>query len=199
VEDHYDILVKKEQDLVRIYHANGALIDKLPSFHSSKLLKRIGRQAVLNELINFSNPNQRFNVFMDLIPSKGVLTEGEWLSFTVRSEADAYILLLNIDPGGLISVIHPFKEIDLTHIMKADEEFPFRKLGQVRGPFFGTEYLKLFAFKKQPYQMRRLRGLTQFSPEDPAFKVLMGMLRRADNYAQATLQLKTCAKSDIVN
>ncbi len=152
--------------------------------------------AMTKELAGFSYAQQRFNVSVDLIGNKGVLTENEEIGFTVRSEADAYILLLNIDTAGNINVIYPYYPRELAPI-KAGVVKKWEQFGKIAPPWFGTEYLKVFAFEKQPAELKVLKG-AQFAPDDPRLGVLMRMLKKAEGQAaQMTLMVKTCRDEDI--
>ncbi len=183
--------VRRKRDLF-LYLPNGAL---LFGGDEATALAALGRQARVRELIAFAYPKQDFNVFVELLESKGVLVEGDPVGFTIRAEADAYILLLNVDPAGMVNVIYPFYPRELKPLA-AKKPLNLPDIGEVTAPNYGTEHIKVFAFRKKPGALGRIMG-KEFSPEDPLLDTLMEMVR-GDGRAQMTIQVKTAPKKDVV-
>ncbi|MDM8548560.1 caspase family protein [Desulfobacterales bacterium HSG2] len=190
VEKRYDILVKGDKKRYVLYLPNDTMLAEIPRKNPDKVAERLARQVRLKELIRLSFPGQTFNVFMDLIEPKGVLVEGDTIGFTIRAEAESHILLINIDPAGYISVIYPYTRAELGKV----RELRRPELGRVKPPNFGTEYLKVFAFRNRPEALRKLMG-REFPPDSPLFSELMRMIQQAGS--SATLRVKTCAKGDL--
>ncbi len=198
-DKNYDILIKAVGEVYRLYLANDAMLTDVPRTSPDNVTERIARQVLVNGLITFSLPNQNFNVSVDLTEPKGVLVEGDSLGFTIRTEADSYILLVNIDTAGAVNVIYPYTPQEFDKIVRAGQALHLPDIGEVVAPSFGTEHLKVFAFKKRPPALKRFVG-AEFPPTDPLLSELMKMVSGAGkSAAQVTLQVKTCAKKDVVS
>jgi hypothetical protein len=103
----------------------------------------------------------------------GILMEGDTFGFIARPEAASYILLLDIDPAGNVNVLYPYKESELQQI-KGSAVLNLAGLGEVVAPF-GTEYLKVFAFERQPVELKKIMGKT-LTPGSSLYKVLEQMV-----------------------
>ena len=188
VTDQYDILVRKESDTFALYLGNGGVLADIPAHNPQGVSQRISRQVQVKELVGLTFPDQSFNVFVDVVPAKGVFLVGETLGFVVRPEADCYLLLMNIDPAGNINIIYPYKKQELDMIKKG-EKVDLTDLAIVNPPNLGTEYIKALAFKNRP-DLSFLMG-EAFLPDDPLFKQLMDLVDKEKGLAQATLQVNT--------
>ncbi len=173
-----------------LFLKNGELLTEVPR---EELRDRLVRQVRVKELVGFTYPRQNFNVYVDLIGQKGVLLEGEDVGFNLRAEADGYFLLLNIDSTGLVNIIYPYYADEL-NLIPASRGLQRPNLGTVKAPNFGTEYIKVFAFKQRPADLHRFLETDGLSPHDPRFDRLLQMVRTAGDAAQATLMVKTTAK-----
>lgn len=202
VEDGpFDILVtpgaftkRAVQRMVNIYMANGALLDRVPP---RAVAERLSRQTGAQRLIGFSYPDSDFNVFVELMDNKGVLMEDDPVGFVIRSEADAHILLVNIDSTGGINILYPYLEEELAPV-RAGTPLRLPELGYVTPPNFGLEYIKVFAFRKQPPGIEAFMG-ESFTSECPKFEKLMTLIAGGiGGAAQNTLSIKTAARSDMV-
>jgi hypothetical protein len=197
-EKDYDLLVMLNEGVYRLYLPNDVMLISFPQTEPDDVIERIRRQVHIRELTELSFPNQKFNVSVSLIGQKAVLTEGEDIGFVIRSEADSHILIINIDPAGLVNVIYPCYDKELL-IIKANQDLSFPELSKVVPPNFGTEYIKVFAFKKQPESLKNFICAEDLLPTDSRFADFMKMIGSVKNdAAQMTLQVKTCAKKDIV-
>ncbi len=191
-----DIRVSRKRDVFRLHLSNGYPLAALPAGKPDQVVERLARQVKIKGLVGLSIKGQRFNVFVELTGPDGVLVEGDEVGFRVDVEADSYLLLINIDPTGFINVIYPYKREELA-VRKANVDLRLSEIGEVQPPF-GVEYIKAFAFRRRP---PGLAGLVagEFDPMDKRFSGLMDLLRiYGRDGAQTTIQVKTCAKKDIV-
>ena len=195
-EKRYHILIREEGGMYVLYLSNDSILTEIPKQKPDEVVERIRRWARLRDLTGISFPDQTFNVFLDLTDSKGVLVENDAIGFRIRTEADAHILLINIDPKGYISIIYPYNKTELEPV-KAGKELKLPNIGRVLPPNFGTEYLILFGFRNRPPGLEKLTG-AEFPPSDPRFLKLINMIDRARKYAaQTIIQVNTCSKEDI--
>ncbi len=191
-----DIRISRERDAYRLHLSNGYPLASIPVRDPGQLTARLARQVKIKELVGFSAKDQRFNIFVELTGPDGVLVEGDEVGFRVGVDVDSYLLLINIDPTGFINVIYPYTSEELAE-RKANEDLRLPEMGVVQPPF-GVEYIKAFAFKRRPDGLVGLVG-GEFDPMDDRFSALMDLIRACGgDAAQTTIQVKTCAKADIV-
>jgi len=199
----YDLLItsaKKAEKAIRrnlqIYLASGALLAEVGG--SDEAAERIRREVKNREVTDASFSGQNFNVFADIIGSHGVLTEGQSIGFDIRPQADSHILLINMDSKGNINVIYPCSQKELAPV-KAGQTLHLPDLGKIAPPNYGTEYIKVIAFRNKPTALEKFL-CAEISSSDSKFSELIQMIQHdSKDMAQTTLQVKTCAKSDIVN
>jgi hypothetical protein len=191
----YDLLIAKQGRSYLLTLANGFTLVAVAADKPQTVVEVINRRVLLKGLVGLTYPQQKFNVGLDLLGKGGVLTEGDKIGFAIRPEADSHILLINVDPHGFISVIYPYKDEEMA-LVKGGRELRLPDIGEVTAPGFGTEYLKVFAFRQRPVGFERLKG-AEFWPEDPKFNDLLRMLEQAPEAAQMTMTVKTVAKADL--
>ncbi len=196
VKKTHDIKVVQTANGYDLYLASGALLATVPQKDPQAVVARLRRQVQVRKLAAFTYPHQKFNVFIDLIGNKGVLIQDEIIGFTLRTDKDAYILLVNIDAAGNINVIYPYYKNELEPLPGGVEK-RWEQIGKVAPPWFGTEYLKVFAFEKQPESLKDFVG-AEFAPDDPLLDAMMQMIKKqAGQAAQMTLQVNTRRKTDM--
>jgi hypothetical protein len=119
-----------------------------------------------------------------------VFQQGETLNFTLHSEQDAHLLLLDIDSQGNICVLLPESDISKARIAKG-VKLRTRDIGIVQPPL-GVEFLKLFAFRE------KVKGLEGFvggkgvlSPTGKEFAELLALIKRQKGWAETVQQVVT--------
>jgi len=183
------------QRMVNIYLANGALLDRVPP---RAVADRLRRHTGARRLIGHAYPDSDFNVFVELTEPKGVLLEDDPVGFVVRSEADAHILLVNIDSTGGVNILYPYLAEEVAPI-RAGSPLRLPELGYVTPPNFGLEHIKAFAFKQKPAGIEAFMG-ESFTCECPMFEKLMTLIDvNSGEAAQNTLTIKTAPRSDRVS
>lgn len=196
VDESCELIVEKREDGYWLVSKNGNPFTAKPFSSGQEVLKRLERQVKIKRLTELSTPDQRFNVRLDLIGPSGVLVEGGEIGFEIRAEKPSCLLLINIDPTGFIHVIYPAFPRELA-IQEAGRALKLEDQGVVTPPF-GVEYLKVFAFPRAPRELKSLIG-AEIDPLDPELDRLMRLIHNnRAAMAQDTLQVKTCARRDIV-
>ena len=194
-KDDFDLMIKaasagagnnSDTEKFELYLGNGGLLAELPA---SKVLERIKAQAQVKKLLEKKWQNPGSNVFLEILGKQGILFDGDSLGFSIETQSDAYILLINIDHAGNINVVYPYDESE-TAIVKKGQGLHMSDDCKVSGEFLGTEYLKVFAFPTLPAEISKLMG-ESFSPEDPLFNTLLTMLNQQKNAVTTTRMLKT--------
>jgi hypothetical protein len=187
----YDLLVTEGPLGFKLYHGSG---DELASYRAgdtTAVVERIARQGPVLELINFTYPDQDFNVSLDVPGNRGFLKERDQFVIDFSAERDSHILVFDIDSGGTVSVLYPFTKEEAKAVRKGRIPAPPDSLRV--SPPFGTEYLKIVAFVEKPAGFDRWIEAT-FSPIQPDLDELLKMLRTSrGRKAQARLKVVTRA------
>ncbi len=184
-QGRYNVSIERRDDgLVALYHASGDLIAGGFDPRSPALWSRIAGIAQVQALIDLNYGRQHFDLSLELSDGGGFLTPDRLFDITARSDRPAVLLLLNVDKTGTVSVLYPINGGELRPASGLRETF------QVVPPY-GTEYLKLFAFRRAPEGLHRWihRGVDAL---DPDFDRLLRLLREPGvDSAQARLKVVT--------
>jgi hypothetical protein len=155
VPGDFDLLVRREKNVLALYQPGPRLIREYSPAESAAMLTRIAAQANVEELSGFRFPAQTFNLTVDADPVIGgvakkdfqaALRIGQKAAISVSTEKPVYLLVLDIDKEGVISVLYPgpsdpqpFSKTKPEAIFKADAQAPA-----------GTEIVKAFGFIVKP-------------------------------------------------
>ncbi len=165
----YDVAVERRNDgLIALYHSSGDLIASGFGAPPTRLLERLARLAQVQALVDLSYPRQHFDLSLELSTGQGFLTRDQRFDITARGDRPAFLLLLNIDKTGTVSVLYPIHERELRR------QHGLRETFEVVPPY-GTEYLKLFAFSRPPAGLERWIG-RRIDAHDPNLDQLLRLL-----------------------
>lgn len=195
VDEGFDLLAVLNRGKYSLYQANGRLAAEYSSSGFNKLVRRLAGQVEIKKLVGMKFREQEFNVAIELENRRGVLVEGEPVGFRLYSEAACYFLLLDVDSAGMVNVIYPATEDEIA-LSPAKQEIFLQDIGEV-APAFGIDHVKLFGFKNRPVGLERFLGKS-FQPDSMLFKALMELLNAGSGMAQATVQVRTCSKADLI-
>ena len=121
---------------------------------AGEVVRRVARQISVHRLLTEPIAGQDFNVHVEVLernergelapPIEAALSVGRYYEMRYGSEVDAYLLLLNADVQGAVRILVPWTDADLR---------PARE-GRIPDlavfPPTGTEFVKLFAFRRRP-------------------------------------------------
>ncbi len=181
----YHVALESEGDgRVALYHRSGDRIAGGFAPRSQALLRRIARQAQVQALIDLAYPRQDFDLDLDLAGRSGYLYRDQPFEIAAGTDRSAVLVLLNIDKAGTVSVLYPASAAEMRPTRTLYERFEVI-------PPYGTEYLKLLAFRHPPDGLDRwLRR--KVDALDPQFDELVELfLRAAGDRAQARLKVVT--------
>jgi len=181
-----DLIVRSASPAGRfdLYLASGLAISQ-DSLTADQLVSRVEAEPAVRDLLDLKFPNP-FNIGLRVFPAdQGVYFGGDEMRIEAKTAEPAYLLLLDIDIYGAVTVVAPFAESAAPLFNSAE----FKQLGGVSkaGSPFGVEFLKLFAFKQKP------KGLDDWvvkpnpghedpitvTPGSPEFKRLIQLLQSA--------------------
>ncbi len=184
--ESYHVRVERQSHgLIALYHSTG---DRIATGFDERspgpLLQAIARLARARALIDLSTPRQHFDLSLELSGSRGLLSGDQRFDITAHTDRPAVLLLLNVDETGNVSVLYPIHDRELQPAAGLHETFE-------AVPPYGTEYLKLFAFRRPPAGLdewlhRRIDALA------PDFDRFLRLLREPGvDSAQARLEVVT--------
>jgi hypothetical protein len=164
---------------------------------ANDLVDRLGRHRRVRDLVGLTYPEQPFNVFLEIIEKRGIHVEGQKIGFRIRTREKSHILLINIEVNGDINVNYPYFKRELNPVPE-NGIIPLPRISTIKGPDFGVEYMKVFAFAKNHPVLKTLRK-KKFTPASPLFDALMDAVdTTGGNIAQSTVQINTCAKAEVI-
>ncbi|MFL6414415.1 MAG: caspase family protein, partial [Bryobacteraceae bacterium] len=151
----FDVLVQTDASQWRLYDQGGALMEAIPVGQTEKLTTRIRAYNMLSRLRNWSNASQKFNVKLDVEPEhargydalRTSFRINEKATFRIATESPAYLLLLDINKDGRLSVLFPGPD-EKEHGVQVSNS-PIEFAVPITAPA-GSDQLKLIAFPHRP-------------------------------------------------
>jgi hypothetical protein len=145
-----DLVVGAEAGGYRLGERSGVLVAEKP-LSAPQAVMRIAAEPDVRHLANSTSPSQRARI--ELAPyqdgarsHQGVFVNGQKFDLMLRSSAQVWPLVVDIDVTGFVTVLYP--------LPKAKDPVPAGVLLSLGAdgvdPPFGVEYLKAFAFDRKP-------------------------------------------------
>ncbi len=175
VDINPDLSIKKEQGNYLFISKSGDLITQLKHADNQRVIDVIKTQRKINHFLNQAY-QQSFDLELDMFErGRGsTAVEDENVGFTIKSSQDSYVLLLNIDSHGMITVLYPHFPRELNTI-KAFDALELANISKVRPPF-GRDIVIAIAFEQMNESLKSMRGKS-FSIHSPQFNDLEKLLR----------------------
>jgi len=196
----FDMLVQTIGTQWRMYDGSGVLIQAAPDDDAEKLLAYIRGYRTLSRLRNWSNPGQRFNVRLDVEPEhaegydrfRTTFRINEKAKFRIATESPAYLLLLDINKEGNVSVLFPGPSEKERGLQEPNSPVEFAV--PITAPA-GSDQLKLIAFAKRPDGWEswscNSNSCPDFNAADTRMAKLMSMLEADRSIAETSLRVVT--------
>lgn len=202
----HDLLLQRRPGNWSLFRSSHALVRRYADSELETLVARIQAQKEVQQLETLTLSAPSFSLALDAKPvarasASGApfasrFAVGEEFSLVVSLERSAYLLLLDIDPAGSVSILLPSpKEPQPVVAQSALEILRARASAPA-----GSEVLRGFAFLIKPAGLDEFscqsqpNGLScpQLEPGTPAYSRLLQLLRQAGSLqAAATLRLET--------
>jgi hypothetical protein len=161
-QDRFDLLVRQKGGRLSLYHRSLVLIRDYSLSEIEQLTGRIGAQSQVERLLAYRFDGPGFNVDIDVQPVdangvaspdyRGEFSVGETVAVLARVGAPAYLLVLNVDTTGVITVLYP----GIKDVQPVSNRAPVEIVRALIRPPTGTEFIKAFAFAQPP------RGVEEF-------------------------------------
>jgi len=197
----YDLLVRPAGDQWGIYDASGLLVQSLPIQAVGAVASRVRAQGQLAQLRFWSNSAQDFNVKIDVELAaatgydrlRSLFRIGERVKFRIGAERPAYLLLLDINKDGRVTVLFPGSQAGERSRQAPNQPVEF--VVQATPPA-GSDQLKLIGFTEAPRQWpdwacTSATVCPEFAPGEPRMTSLMQMLRTSSGTSETSLRVIT--------
>ena len=167
---------------------NGLQVRSYAAAQRADLMRRLAAELKDRQLMDYAVPHQKAEVTLSFQPEgRGTYCAGQQLDFKLSADRPMNFLLLNVDTAGTITVVHP------SDAQPAKSSSAVLAQGGVQGPYFGAEYMKLFAFADPPGDLNKWISAS-FEPTDARFDELMTLLRTHE-VSEASLVLYTAPRT----
>jgi hypothetical protein len=190
----YDLLVRRGSSGFELYDSSQLAVS-YDALSEKDLLTRVAAQPRIRELLDLSY-SQQFNVALRMQPGdQSVLFDGDDLQFSARTDRKAWLLLLNVEVSGAVTVVYPYNQAPPA--FEPGQEYLVTGSSKVAGPLFGLEYMKLIAFTSKPagydeWNASEKDGPITVAPGTLEFERLMRMLQSTrEGRAETKLRLTT--------
>ncbi len=196
----FDLLVQRAGSEWKTYDGSGTLVQAVPADETEKVLARIRGYRMLSTLRNWSNPGQHFNVKLDVEPEHATGYDrfrtgfriNERATFRIATEAPAYLLLLDVNKDGRVSVLFPGPSEKERGLQGSNQPLEFGV--PVTAPA-GSDQLKLIAFPRRPAEWDAWacssNGCPEFDAADTRMGKLIAMLQADPGAAETSLRVIT--------
>ena len=192
VDKNWDVKAVPQGDKFLLYDAGGVQLNDEP-MPREKALARLRAEPELEQLTELRYCRQSFNLQLESDPAdQGKYVLGQQIQFFAKVDRGAYVLAVDIDQEGGVTVIYPFGAAEP---LKAGKKTPLG-LNAVRSPF-GVDLIKAFAFESKPAGFDKFVApdsskTIYLLPGNPAVKDLLQMLAKdAPDRSETRLQLTT--------
>jgi hypothetical protein len=171
----YDVLIAPGKEGLTIFHASGDVIAALGSSATpDAVAARLQKQLAVRALVDLKFDDQDFNVTVRVPGNRGFLRKGDPFTIEAEAEREAVFLLIDVDTSGHVSVLLPYNEAEMApqHKLRVPPEPDALRVS----PPYGTEYLKVFAFRQKPAGLDKWMK-ESFDATDPKLGKLVEWLR----------------------
>ncbi len=182
---NYDLELRVQAADVLFISRSGDVILRLHRPSDDNLINTLTLQILAARMANPTTP-QHFSLAIELdqADKASTLAKGDKVGFSITSQLDAYLLIINIDASGKVNVIYPRDRVELTPI-KAQQNLQLIDLTTVTPPF-GRELVMAYAFKNFDKTLATLRTNYTFSLDSGLAKQMLKMIEN-----QKTTMAKT--------
>ena len=176
-DGEYDVEVRWQEGRFRTFLASGAALG-VRLEDSAAVAALLRRRAQARRIVNLEYRAQDMRLEIFLEPEQGgVYRRDETVSVGIRPGAEAWLLLLAIDPGGGVIPVYPFDRSQARRV-RARETVRAVDLAAVAP--FGTDLLEAFAFRDKPDGYENWIGRTEPLSESETRRLYEALRERAD-------------------
>ncbi|MEO8124027.1 MAG: caspase family protein [Burkholderiales bacterium] len=190
-----DIALRADRSAIAFESAGGDTIAVLPLGGTDAVVGQLRQLAWARRIHVLSLARSRAVLPFEVTPAVfgGNFTIGSRVSFVVRPDREATLLLVEVDASGFVSVLYPFRPAELQKLPAARTQYVPRlpEKIEVQAPE-GMDMLFAWAFDDMPAGLERLIGVTRVDAADPRLAGLERLLQTG-RFAYARTELRTFA------
>lgn len=188
--------VRDSSGKLALFGPAGDMIGSYALAAGHALAGRLRQQVWYELLAHGQHVRPAFDLQIETTPATrgGTFLAGETLAFSLQSAQPAWVMLLNLDAEGKVSVLYPAAPREVM-------QHPARRTLAIPGtqpqdlirvtPPFGSDYLLAFAFAARPPWLEKIAG-RQWLPGDPGLAQLADALAdRQLRFGRAAMILRT--------
>ncbi len=161
VTKEYDVLARRSNNGYELIHRTGGKMF-FGQLSTEETIQHILNLAQAQKVVTLGYPSQPFNVSLAVeevsqngTQLQGVYRAGSRLKLTMIPDRRAWLMLIDVDVSGTITVLYPNKLEDLKAANASQAVVAIET--EVAAPF-GTEVLKVFAFDSKPAGLEKFIG-----------------------------------------
>ncbi|MEK6748373.1 MAG: caspase family protein [Pseudomonadota bacterium] len=187
-----EMRLEKQGNGAILVSSAGDLIAAFATLDTAAITTALRAQSKVHQWLN-TEVSAGFNLDFDM-HGRGrgaTAVAGESVGFSARTSEAAYLLIVDIDPYGLISVLYPYSAAELAPV-PANQALNLIDMSVVRAPY-GTDHVFAYAFDHLTDELRALQG-KNFAIDQPLAGTFERLLTdKTLKKARATLTLVTTA------
>jgi hypothetical protein len=192
-----DVLLALRGNQVQLHSPGGDLLSRLPAPGGRALREQLQQLAWAKRLRLLAERHRRGVLPLEVHPPEfgGNFRVGSLIHFSVRPDSAAWLLLLNVDASGRVSVLYPYVPAELNPLAagraRAVPGASGADLIRVQPPE-GMDIQFAFAFDAEPPGLRNLLRLQSALPGDLRLAGLEPMLEAMSGrftFAQSVLRV----------
>ena len=176
VTEGWDVKAVAQGNGFVLYDAGGIQMNAEPMTRQ-KALDRLRAEPVITQLSELHYCQQKFNIQLSMNPpDQGKYMQEQEIEFSAKLDRSAYLLVIDIDQEGSITVIYPPQNSERLSVGKLN----LLQKTRVQSPY-GVDLIKAFAFENKPEGFEKLLIPTDghevyLHPGDPRLNTLLKML-----------------------
>ena len=189
-----DVLLSIEQGQIVVMTPGLDILKRIPAGDTAAAARKVEQLAWTKRLWHLAEQNRRGVLPWSYEPDQrgGNFPVGCTVRFAARPDREAWLLMLNVDSDGKVSVLYPGsgRPAELTALKAGELKLiPDNEPIKVMEPQ-GIDIQIALAFDQRPSQLARLAGLAGLAPSDQRLRAVFDML-------ESSRGRFTAAKSDL--
>jgi uncharacterized caspase-like protein len=176
-----DLTLSQKSTQWILLSAGGDTLTQVPLAEAARLTSQIRQLAWANRVRQLGDAHRRSALPMEIDPAAvgGNFKLGETLTFVIKPDKPATVLLINVASDGKVSVLYPARRNELQPLPGQKAQVipgagPSQRI-LVQEPL-GMDIQMAFAFDQTPPQFDRLLNVTDADPADPRLSALESWL-----------------------
>jgi hypothetical protein len=191
-----EIILKAQGGRQAIVAASGDLLAGMPAAETQRVVAQIRQLAWSKRLRTLAEKNRRGALQVDVDPAEqgGNFKPGQLISFVVRPDKSATVVLLNINSEGKVGVLYPYSPSEANPLTAGQaKHIPGTGAQRIKVTEpFGMDMQFVFAFDEPPPGLAGLHHLDDADPDSARLLAFeRGLTAMAGKFTFATSNLRT--------